>query len=349
MITIKEIAKICSVSPGTVSNILNGRKNVGESTRQKVLKCVEETGYRPNYFAQNMRNQKNRLLSIITEDLTVFGTNPVVEAIMAYCDDNNYRTMLMNLRLYRKWRDTWYENNDKVTDAVKPYLMEAMSIRASGIIYVAGHCRVIDCFPKDFPIPIVISYGLSKDNKFHSVIIDDEKGGYDTAKYLISKGHKNVGIIAGAADNQHTIKRLAGYQKAFYEDGVLFNPNLVYYGDWKRSSGYLGAKHLINKDISAFFCMNDAMAVGAYSFIHEQGLEIGKDISIIGYDNMEFSDCLFPALTTNEIRLSEIGRTSAELMITNIEEKDEGVKTIKVPCRLIERMSVVDISRRAEN
>ena len=99
MVTVKEIARRCNVSPSTVSNILNGKTNMSEQTRQRVLEMVRETGYQPNFFAQSMRKQKNRMLGIITEDLNEFSTSPIVEAIMAYCDDHGYRAILMNLRL----------------------------------------------------------------------------------------------------------------------------------------------------------------------------------------------------------------------------------------------------------
>jgi len=349
VITIKEIAKRCNVSPSTVSNILNGKSNVGDKTRQRVLECVEETGYQPNFYAQSIRSKSSRTISIITEDLTVFGTNPVVESIMAYCDDNNYRTILMNLRLYSKWKSTWFHDDEKVKSELKPILQEALSIRVNGIIYVAGHCRLIDYFPKNYPVPIVISYGQSKDNAFPSVIIDDEKGGYDTAKYMISKGHKEFGIIAGAPDNLHTISRLLGLQKALYEEGIPYNPDLVFYGDWKREAGYRGTKKLIGNGITAVFCMNDAMAAGAYDYLYETGISIGKDLSVIGYDNMELAEYLRPGLTTNGIQLSDIGKKSAEILINSIQRPDKGNRETsvhKVPCRIFERESVEDINLR---
>lgn len=347
MVTIKEIAKRCNVSPSTVSNILNGRTNVGEQTRQRVMDCVKETGYQPNYFAQNIRRQSNRMLSIITEDLTVFGTNPIVEAIMAYCDDHKYRTVLMNLRLYKKWKDTWYDENEKIKAALKPIIQEALSIRVNGIIYVAGHCRLIDYFPSSSPIPTVITYGMSKDNRYPSIIIDDEKGGYDTTRYLIAKGHRKIGVIAGAMVNLHTKFRLIGYQKALFEESILFNPSLVYYGDWERQSGYCGTKQLMDKGVTAIFCMNDSMAVGTYDYLYEHNLVVGQDISVVGYDNMELSDCLRPRLTTNGIQLDEIGRKSAEIMIQTLEDTEKGKNAamiIKVPCKMVERESVIALS-----
>jgi len=348
MVTLKDIAKKCGVSPSTVSNILNSKSNVGEQTRQRVLDYVNEIGYQPNYFAQSIRNQKNtRVISIITEDLTVFGATPVVEAIMAYCEDMNYRTVLMNLRLYKKWHSTWYNDAEKVKASFNPVIQEALAIRVDGIIYVAGHCRMINYFPPDFPIPAVISYGLSQDNVYPSIIIDDEKGGYDLTNYLIAKGHKKIGLIAGVMDNMHTKSRLIGYQKALFEGGVLFNPSFVYYGNWRRESGYHGAKLLLNEGVTAVFCMNDEMAAGVYDYMHEYNLRVGEDVSIVGFDNMELSDYLHPRLTTNEIQLGEIGKKSAEVMIEMLENTEstgnEPVIT-KIPCTLIERDSVCNIN-----
>jgi len=343
VITVKGIAKQCGVSPSTVSNILNGRKNVSEQTRQKVLDCVKRTGYQPNYFAQSIRNQDSRMISIITEDLNTFGTNPIVQSVMEYCEDHNYRTVLMNLRLYQKWANTWYDDKEKVMTSLSPVLQEALAIRVNGIIYVAGHCRIINYFQPEFPVPIVISYALSQGNIHPSIVIDDEQGGYDVTRHLTEKGHKKIGLLAGVSDNLHTKGRLLGYQKALFESGILYNPSLVYYGDWYRDSGYAGAKALLKGDITAIFCMNDTMAAGVYDYLYQSGVSIGKEISVIGFDNMEKSDYMHPRLTTNEIRLDEIGRRSAEMLIKIMENTDEtrsDYQAIPIPCKMIDRESV---------
>lgn len=350
MITVKEIAKHCDVSPSTVSNILNGKSNVGEATKHKVLAYVKKTGYQPNYFAQNIRNKGSRLISIIAEDLTVFGTNPVVESIMAYCDDNNYRTVLMNLGLYKKWRDTWYNDVDILKASASPAIAESLAIRVKGIIYVAGHCRMIDCFPDDYSTPSIIAYGLSQNNKFPSVVIDDEGGGYDITNYLITKNHRKIGLIAGAEENLHTKSRLHGYQKALFDNGLLYNPSVVYYGNWRRASGYAGAKQLLSEGVTAMFCMNDEMAAGAYDFLYDSNISVGKDISIAGFDNMELSDYLRPRLTTNEVPLVEIGKKAAEILIQTLEGTSADMhehSIFRMPCNIVERESVHDVKEKA--
>jgi len=346
LITLKEIAQLCGVSISTVSNILNGKSNVSEETKQKVLEVVQQTGYRPNYFAQGIRKQKTRIIGIIVEDLGLFSTTPIVGAIMAYCEDHNYRTILVNMRLYDKWQDTWYNDEQKFNSVLQPSIKELLSIKVDGIVYVAGHCRIIKCFPDDFKIPGIVVYGISSSPNFTSVVIDDKKGGYDIGKYLISMGHRKIGIIAGTADNLHTMKRLSGFQKALFEEQVLFNPDLVRYGDWMRNSGYNEAERLINEGVSAIFCMNDLMAVGLYDYLYEKGIKIGEDISVVGYDNKEISECIKPALTTNEIQLGKIGQESAKIMINMLEQdyvQNKSREIIKIPCRLIIRESVKKI------
>lgn len=342
MITVKEIALRCNVSPSTVSNILNGKTNMSEQTRQKVLAAVKETGYQPNFFAQSMRKQRSRIIGIITEDLNEFSAGPIVEAVMNVCDDHGYRTILMNLRLYDKWQDTWFDDEEKLSTVLKPMLQEALSIRVDGLVYVAGHCRVISCLPEEFPLPVVFAYGVSRDERYPSVIIDDEKGGFDVTRYLIDRGHTRIGVIGGRPDNLHTKSRLLGYRKALSEGGIVYDPHLVRYGNWYRQSGYQEVKHLIDEGVSAVFCMNDNMAAGVYDYLYEKGMEVGQDLSVAGYDDKEIADYLRPGLTTSRIQLGEIGKESGEIMIRLLEkeEKSAGFGIRKIPCKIIERASV---------
>ena len=346
MITLKELAQICGVSITTVSNILNNKPKVSEETRKRVLEVVKQTGYQPNYFAQGMRKQKTRIVGIIAEDLYEFSTTPIVEAIMGYCEEHNYRTILVNMRLYDKWQDTWYNDEKKIQSVLAPSILELQSIKVDGIVYVAGHNRIINCFSEDFQIPAVVAYAVSKSPRFPSIVIDDEKGGYDMTRYLISMGHRKIGVIAGAADNLHTQKRSLGYQKALYEEQILFNPDWIRYGDWMRKSGYQETKLLMKEGVTAIFCMNDTMAAGSYDYFYEYGIRVGEDISLAGYDNKEISEYLRPTLTTNDLQLKEIGKEAAKIILNRINEEyvdNKEQETIKIPCRMIVRESVKKI------
>ncbi len=343
LVTLKELAQMCDVSIATVSNVLNGKPKVSDETRKRVLKVVKQTGYKPNYFAQGMRKQKTKIIGIIVEDLDLFSTPLIVEAIMAYCDDNNYRTILVNLRLYDKWQDTWYSDEEKFQSVLQPAIQELLSIKVDGIMYVAGHCRYVNCFREHFEIPAIVVYALSSYSRFPSVVIDDEEGGYDITKYLISMGHREIGVIAGTANNLHTQKRSLGYLKALFEEQILYNPEWTRYGDWERESGYIQAEKLVKEGVTAIFCMNDLMAAGAYDYLYENNLVVGKDISIVGYDNNEISKYLRPKLTTVDIPLKDIGKTAAEFFIKSLEDGliiNENQEIIKFRCNMVVRESV---------
>lgn len=347
VITVKEIAKICGVSPSTVSNILNGKPNVGKETRKKVLATIQETGYHTNYFASSMRKQNSRMISIIVEDLCQFTTPTIVEEIMSYCESVGYRTILMNMRLYDRWQDTWYTDENKLRKVLEPLLLEIESIKVDGNIYVAGHGREIRCFPKNYEIPTVIAYAKSEKDRFPSVLIDDENGAYEMGRYFVSKGHSRICVIAGVEDNMHTQKRLAGYQKALFEAGIPYNPEWILHGDWKYEKGYSLARQAVAMNPTLIWCMNDQMAGGVYRYLYEQGIQIGKEVSVAGYDNMESSDYMYPRLMTSALPLRQIGRKSAETVIHMIEQEGWRPETMKtwMPCTMTEGQSVADLKK----
>lgn len=344
MITVKELAKMCDVSPSTISNILNGKTNVSEQTRERVMAKVRETGYRPNYFASSMRKINTKVISIIAEDMKQFSTVPMIEHAMSACEAAGYRNVLMNLRLYDRWENTWFDDDEKLKSVMNPALQEASSIKADGIIYIAGHCRTIKCFPKEWDIPMVVAYASSEDNRFPTVLIDDERGAYDMINYLLSLGHKDIGIIAGERGNAHTIKRLDGVRKACGESNIFYNEDFIVYGDWARESGFLCTKQLLDKGLKTIWCMNDLMAAGVYDYAYENNLTIGKDIFVAGFDNREISEFMYPPLTTMEIPLREIGTASAEMLISMLDDSEceKMPDSTKLPCKIITRSSVND-------
>lgn len=325
VVTVKEIAKICGVSASTVSNVLNNKPNVGEESRRRVWEVVNRTGYHPNYLAASIRRQNSRLIGVIVEDLCQFTTPLIVEMIMKQCEVRGYRTILLNLRLYDRWQDTWYQDEEKLESVVVPALQELESIKVDGAIYVAGHGRVIRCFPKSYTIPTVIAYAESENGRFPSILIDDEAGGYEMGKYLIAMGHKKIGVLAGVASNMHSRLRLEGFQRALFEANIPYNPRWLLHGTWQRESGYGNAEALLATGVSAIWCMNDQMAGGVYDYFYEHGIAVGRDVSVAGYDNMSESSYLHPRLTTNELPLSEIGRQAAERVIGMVEREAEGM------------------------
>jgi LacI family transcriptional regulator len=346
MITLKEVAERCNVSATTVSNVINGKAKTSEETKKRILQVVKETGYKPNIMAKGLRVKKTRTIAIVAEDIAQFTSPPIIESIMETCEKMNYRVIVHNLRLYDRWSDTWYGQEDEYHSVLDPVIKDIMSAQIDGIIYLAGHARIIKTFNSNFNLPVVMCYAYSESPNIPSVIIDDEKSSYEIVSYLISKGHERIGFIGGRMDNMHTAQRLLGYQKAIYEKGILFDPKLVYYGDWTRKAGYEGAKALLSQKVSAIFGISDHMTGGVYDYLEEKNLSVGKDISVAGFDNESIASFFRPQLTTTELPLREIGKKSAELLLNKLEyangdlQNGDVPEIIKFPCKMIIRKSV---------
>lgn len=344
MVTLKEIARACQVSPTTVSNILNGKPKVSEETRQRVLKTVDKMGYRPNYIAQGLRNQKTSTIGIIVEDISQFSTPEIVEGIMSRCEEKGYRAIVKNLRLYARWSDSWYDNESRYHSILDPALKELESIRVDGIIYVAGHARMIHCFPEEFRIPAVMAYAFSNDPGVVTVAIDDKRSACEIVQYLIAKGHRKIGVIGGKENNIHTQQRLLGYQQALFENQILYNPAWVRYADWEKEGAYLAAGELLKEEVTAIFCMANRMAGGVYCCLDEMGLRAGRDIAVAGFDNQTIAEYFVPGLTTMALPLIEIGNTSADFLLKQIDGvEEEKPDRVLIPCTFKERESVHQI------
>ena len=344
MTTIKEIAKLCDVSVATVSNIINDKPNVSEKTRQRILKVMEELDYTPNYVAKNLKMRHTRSIGVIAEDMTIFSIPDIIDGITNHCEEEGYQILLFNLRLYKKYQDTYYRSTD-FYGKVQHEMRDLMAKQVEGIIYVAAHEREIKCIPDHFPIPTVMAYGYSGTPKTPSVVVDDEEGAFQIVNYIISQGHRKIGVITGKRDSIHTHARLEGYQRALFENEILYDTSFIVSGDWQRETGYQNTDELVDRGVTAIFCMNDLVAGGVYDRVEEKGIAVGKDISVVGFDRRELSEYYKPPLTTVMLPLHDIGYRASEIMQQLLRKQPLGGSISKegvcpIQCELIIRKSV---------
>lgn len=342
MITLKELASKCGVSIATVSNILNGKSNVSKQTKERVLKIIEETGYRPNFMARTLRAHKTNTVGLIIDDIGAFSSPGLIEGVLNHLEAQGYKAIIETLRLYSKWNNS--PDSTEYSNAVRTSVEEMLSIKVDGIIFIAAHAHDIEYFNEYTGVPIVIAYAYQTGNKLPTIKIDDFESSYIMTKHLIQKGHKKIAIIGGVNSDKdkHESDRLEGFEKAMKESLLEVNKDLRENGGWSREGGYKACERLFQKsnDFTCIFCFNDLMAAGVYDYLYENNKRPGKDYAVAGFDNREMSDFLTPPLTTMEIPLEEIGRKSAEVLLRKIDGKEIETNDIKIPCRLIERKSV---------
>lgn len=342
MANIKEIASRADVSIATVSKALNNKGGVNAETYEKIIRIADELGYRPNLYARSLKQGKSLTIGIITEDITVFNTPDIVDGIDTVCEDFGYHYILGNLRYNKRYGQNgvdWSEFIELSSSAADTMLAK----QVDGIIYVGCHYHEINTINSDMDVPVVFAYCSSADKSVPSVMYDDTRAAYDITKLLISQGHTHIGVIAGPANSIHTSNRLTGYQQALFESNLPYNPMLTYYGNWERDEAHAIAKTLLAQKVTAIFAQNDLMAMGVIDYCNSNGIQVGKDLSLIGFDNREISTVCRPTLSTVALPLFEIGKRAAGILLKRITSDsdfyaDDDLQVL-LPCTIIERES----------
>ena len=345
--TIKDIAREAGVSTATVSYVINSTRPVMPEKRQRVLDVIAKTDYQPNRVAKSLRTKKTNIIGVLAEDILAFPSARIINGISEYVEGTNYQILLYDLRmldsLFNKYHHIVH-NSEKINKALS-LLVNGANVDA--VIYVGMFDRDISGVITNIKKPFVIAYSNSEDENAHSVSYENENISTELAKYIIDLGHEHIAVITGLAHTTPAQKRMRGITKAFREAGLILDSAYVKYGDWERDSGYACMIDLFNQESeslpTAVIAMNDLMAIGAMDAIRDNGLSVPDDISVVGFDNREVSEFVYPKLSTVEINLEEIGRKAAEtanLLLNNDNNNSSPFDTdivernILIPCKL---------------
>ncbi|MDU5263156.1 MAG: substrate-binding domain-containing protein, partial [Clostridium celatum] len=193
-------------------------------------------------------------------------------------------------------------------------------------------------------IPMVVVDSYFKEIDYDYVVINNTKGAYSATKYLIDKGHKNIGLLGSNIEIKNFKYRLEGYIKTLNTFGIEFNENNNIYVDPTIEGAYSDFKVYLekNKDNlpSAFFALNDIIALGAMKAMNEAGISIPNDVSIVGFDDIPFSSYSNPGVTTVKVHTKTMGKTAVKRLMESIENDIEITLKIEINTELIERESV---------
>lgn len=324
---IKDVAEQAGVSVATVSRVLNNSDSVKPDTFQKVMMVIEEMGYKPNAIARSLKVKNTKTIGIMIPDISSHFYPEVVRGIEDIANMYEYNVVLCNTDLKR-------EKELKYLDV----LTEKQS---DGIIYMSNIITGQLAYSfQNLKIPVVLisaEYG-----ELPTVLIDNIAASKDMVKYLIEKGHKRIGMIAGQQNDYVAgISRVTGYYKALEEAGISVDEGLIAYGNYRFKSGYEGGKKLLTQENrpTAIFTASDEMALGVIRAATELKLSIPTDLAVAGFDNIDMAEKICPSLTTIAQPMYEMGAVGMRLLtkILNNEELEEN--KIILNYRLIERES----------
>ncbi len=342
--TIVDVAVCAGVSPGTVSNVLTGKRPVAEATRQRVQRALDELGYQPNLLARSLVNRSSNTLGVVTYGLEYYGPSRTLVGIERQAAELGYSLLL----------DLLHGPDSQDVDAV---LAELTARRVDGIIWAVhevgdNHGWIDERRLHTLP-PIIF---LTMDQRPGASIVstDNRAGACIATQHLVDAGCHTIGIITGPLSWWEARERLAGWRSALEAAALDPSPTLVAEADWSASSGEAALRVLLERrpDVDAVFACNDQMALGALRYCHAIGRPVPDTLSIVGFDNIPESAFFWPALTTVRQHLAELGRLAVNELHRQIERNLEGGEPMPPALKvlqpeLIVRESTVSVQRAA--
>lgn len=326
MIGVKEIARLAGVSPATVSNVLNGRANVGQPTKERVLAICKDYNYHPNIVGKNLKTGRPKTILFTFSDFDRSFYLEVIHGIHDYADAHDYDLLICTGRMCEK------------------YMHPAIT---SGCIALDGKLpsEVIDRkAASDYPIVVLDRILVNPYVK--SILVNNYDPMYALVDSLAKKGFTRFSFLGGVENTADNKERYQAFTDALAANGVRFTRDGYIAGDWHENSGIRAAQILLLTESrpEVLVCANDNMALGAIRTFNANGLVVGRDISVTGFDNNAIAE--YNGITTIDIPDYERGYLAAQALVGNI-EGDMNKEMFRITAKLIERTSVVSYPSRA--
>lgn len=330
MPTIKEVSERAGVSQATVSRVMNGTAKVVEETRQKVLSAMKELGYRPNAHAQSLASNRSNSVGLLISEFD----GPFYGALMAGAEevlrDAKKRILISAGHGDKKFEEEAVEF--LLSCRCDALILHAETLADEYLIEQANQGTHV----------ILINRNIEQMEQ-QCLYIDNEQGAYLATDYLIQKGHNNIAYIAGPQWKHDARERFWGYQQALGKSNIGLKLNLVVEGNFREDGGYAAAKKLLEsgETFTAIVCGNDQTAYGAISAIEDAGLKIPKDISVVGFDDLPYSNLVKPKLTTVHFPIRQMAAEAARRILKDVYSvKGIETKPSRVEAYIVERESV---------
>jgi len=320
--TLKDIAKMVGVSPGTVSKVINNYPDVGESTRRKVFKVLDQTGY-----LSHQLKTKKKIIGVIYGGRINLNHPFFIEVINSFGEEIG--TFGYDLLIF---------NNDGSNN----YLNRCKEAEIAGCIIMGGdemQSSIYDIDHSDIPC-IGIDIKLTGDKSGY-LMTDNMIIGKKVIEHFYLLGHRKIGHIGGLQDTITGSERTKGFLNAMSEFGLNINNDWIMHGDFTEQSGYQVMQELLSKNKvipSAIFVASDNMAYGVINAIKEFGLKVPDDIAIIGCDDIEISRYINQPLTTIRQDKRRIGKLAAH-MLNDLNNNVTHSSSVMIEAKLIIRKS----------
>ena len=332
IVTLKAVAQYLDLTPGTVSAVLNdspSARSIPPETKERIRAAARELNYRPNFFARTLRNKRTYTIGVIAEEIGDSYSSPIISGIEQYLRQRDYFFLTVvhrhDIALLARYSQMLHERG------------------VEGII-------TIDTTVTESPtVPTVAIAGHKKINGVTNIVLDHERAAVLALTHLKELGHKTIAFMKGNPLSSDSKDRWAAISSVAAQIGLTIDPDLTIQIDADDPSprlGYPFAQKLLarNKPFTALFAYNDISAIGAIRAIHDYGLRVPQDISVIGFDDIPGAAFHSPSLTTVRQPLRRMGEVAAESLLDRIEGNKEYPSEIAIEPELAARESTAKAS-----
>jgi LacI family transcriptional regulator len=336
--TIKQVAKAAGVSTQTVSRVINDRPDVSPETRRRIQQVIEELNYQPSALARSLIQQRSYTLGVVTAGLKFTGPSRTLNGITNKAEELGYALLLEQMLQFD-------------TDAIKPLLQNLLARHVDGIVWavpeVGNNRRWVGEILNDVPVPVVF-LTMQPRPGVSTVAVDNYAGGSLATRHLLEQGCRRIGHISGPLDWWEARQRKQAWKDSLQEAGITATDKACAEGNWSASSGETAFTQLLGAypGMEAVFVGNDQMALTVLQVAHRQGLRVPQDLAVIGFDNMAESAYFWPALSTINHNLYELGCRAVQETVEQIEavhrdEKLEPQNILLSPELIVRESSII--------
>lgn len=328
-VTIKDIAREADVSVTTVSRVINNKPDVGDDTRAKILKIIDEMNYNPNSVARGLVMQKTNTLGLIIPDIS----NPFFPEIARAVEDKaqklGYSVIFFNT-------DNHLEREKKAVELFKSKQVDGLIVSLS-----VGNEEILKNLKKaNYPVVQIDRSVLN--HSYPLVSIDNQHSAYQMVEFMLKKGHRRIAHISGDLNTTTARDRMAGYKKALKDYEIEIEKDLIIEGDYTQHSGFEAMQKLLKlkKRPTAVFAANDLSAAGVYKALFAANLSIPEDMAVAGHDDIDIASLLRPELTTMRQPKYSLGEKAVTVLLKMINKKELEIEDQILKPNLIIRESV---------
>ena len=330
---LEDIAKKVGVSRSTVSRVINNQPYVGERTRQRVLKVIEQEQFQPDPAARALVTGRTEIIGVAIPQTTnvFFGDNSYFPMLLQGIAETTIKRDYAML----VWLGHSHEERAGFSERVSKNRQPDGLITAS----VTQNDPLFDRLINMKRTFVMVETPPRFDDSVNYVTIDNVRASEQAVEHLSALGRRRIATITGQLNIRDGADRLQGYKNGLERVGLPFDPQIVYPGQFSRDYGYDGIKHLLQFNPDAVVCGGDTIAIGAIEAIQEAGLRVPDDIAVVGFDDLDVALKSNPPLTTIRHSVQRVGEVAAQLLIDIIEGKVQPPHHIVLPTELVVRQS----------